>query len=233
MNILAFDTATPVTSVAVVADGKTLSEISITGDKAQMERLMPMIDAALEEAGVRLSQINGIAVGTGPGLFTSLRIGVVTANTLSQTLHVPVAGVSSLDALAHAVSGRNGIIAAAIDARRGEVFTVTYKASGGGIKAITSVRAVKPDELADKLAGQLDTLTLVGSGFATFDTIFKDAMGIRFQTVSPELMFPRASSIAMLAAATLAQKPAHEACLVAPIYVRNPDADEHIKKMKK
>lgn len=232
MIILAFDTATTVTSVAVLNGGQTLAEMSITGDKVQMERLMSMIDVVLKEARVDITEVDGIAVGTGPGLFTSLRIGVVTANTLSQVLRVPVAGVSSLDALAHGASGRGGAISAAIDARRGEVFTAMYEASRGCIEAITPVCLKKPDELAEKLAGRLDTITLVGSGFATFDTVFKDTMGIRFQTVSPELMFPRASSIALLAAAALAQIPAHEPCLVAPIYIRNPDADEHIKKMK-
>ncbi len=233
MNVLAFDTATPVTSVAVASDGVILSEISITGDKAQMERLMPMIDAALGEAGMNIADIGGVAVGTGPGLFTSLRIGVVTANTLSQALRAPVVGVSSLDALAHAVAGRNGMIVAAIDARRGEVFAAMYKTSGGRIKTTAAVRLAKPDELADDLAGRLDAFTLVGNGFATYDTVFKDAMGIRFQTVSPELMFPRASSIAELAATTLAHMPADESCLVAPVYIRQPDADELIKKMKK
>lgn len=233
MRILAFDTATPVTSVAVLDGPNVLAEMSITGDKVQMERLMPMIDAALLDAGVNIRKIDGIAVGVGPGLFTSLRIGVVTANTLSQVLRVPVAGVSSLDALAHAVAGRNGTISAAIDARRGEVFAAMYKAGGGGIEVITPVLLMKPDKLAEKLAGRLDPITLVGNGFASFDRVFKDAMGIRFQTVSSELMFPRASSTAILALPVLEEAPAGEPGLATPVYIRHPDADEHIKKMKK
>lgn len=67
MKVLGFDTATPVTSVAVSEDGRIIAELSITGDRTQMERLMPMIDAALKDAGVKVRDIDGIAVGTGLG----------------------------------------------------------------------------------------------------------------------------------------------------------------------
>ncbi|MFA5867303.1 MAG: tRNA (adenosine(37)-N6)-threonylcarbamoyltransferase complex dimerization subunit type 1 TsaB [Actinomycetota bacterium] len=233
MNILAFDTATPVTSVAVASDGITLSEISITGDKAQMERLMPMVDAALGEAGIKIGDISGIAVGTGPGLFTSLRIGVVTANTLSQVLRVPVAGVSSLDALARGVDGSEGVIAAVIDARRGEVFAAIY-ASRDHVHEITvPTRVIKPDRLAAELAESGESLTIVGDGYAAYRDLFRDVLAGRASPASPECMFPRASSIAALARDELATADAGSPGLVAPVYIRQPDADKLIKKMKK
>lgn len=233
MNILAFDTATPVTSVAVASDGKTLSEISITGDKDQMERLMPMIDAALDEAGIKIGQIDGIAVGNGPGLFTSLRIGVVTANTLSQVLRAPVAGVSSLDALAWGAAKHDGLVAAVIDARRGEVFAAVYATRDRGIKVTAPVRVIKPDLLAAELAALGETLTVVGNGYVAYRDVFRAALDGRAVQASPEQMFPRASGIATLASDNLTAADPGTPGLVTPIYIRQPDADENIKKMKK
>lgn len=233
MKILAFDTATPVTSVAVAVNGETLSEISITGDKAQMERLMPMIDAALDEAGVKIDEIDGIAAGIGPGLFTSLRIGVVTANTLSQVLSVPVAGISSLDALAWGVVERDGLVAAVIDARRGEVFAAIYLAQGREITVDVAVRVIKPDLLAAELAESGKMLTVVGDGYVAYRDIFNDALSGKTSSVSPENMFPRASSIAALASESLATAEPGTPGLAKPVYIRQPDADELIKKMRK
>ncbi len=233
MKILAFDTATPVTSVAVASDGLTLSEISITGDKAQMERLMPMIDAALGEAGVKIKDIEGIAVGTGPGLFTSLRIGVVTANTLSQALRVPVTGVSSLDALAWGAGGTDNPVVAVIDARRGEVFTAIFRVREQKYEMTGPTRVVKPDILAAELAESGETVTIVGDGYAAYREEFQEALAERARPASPECMFPRASVIAALARGALASVETGAPGLVEPLYIRQPDADELIKKMKK
>jgi tRNA threonylcarbamoyladenosine biosynthesis protein TsaB len=233
MNVLAFDTATPVTSVAVSSNGNVLSEMSITGDKAQMERLMPMIDAALNEAGIGIKQIDGIAVGTGPGLFTSLRIGVVTANTLAQVLQVPVAGVSSLDVLAWGASADEGLIAAIIDARRGEVFAGVYSASSREIKVTSAERVIKPEALAAELAESNKMITIVGDGYVTYRDVLRDALGERACSASPENMFPRGSSVAALANDYLAAAEPGQSRQVEPVYIRQPDADELIKKMKK
>ena len=232
MNILAFDTATPVTSVAVSVQGALVAEISMTSDKIQMERLMPMVDAALSEGGVDIHAISGIAVGVGPGLFTALRIGVTAANTLSQVLRVPLAGISSLDTLAAGVAYRGGTIAAAIDARRGEIFTSVYQATGGIAIPEGPPRVLDPVVLADELAARDETVTMVGDGFAAYCTAFKEKLTNRVTPASPEFMYPRASSLLMLAEPVLAGADSGTPGLVVPMYVRQPDAVEMIKKMK-
>lgn len=230
MKILCFDTATPVTSVAVGVDGRVASELSITGDKTQMERLMPMIDSALKKAGLSIRDIDGIAVGSGPGLFTALRIGVVTANALSQVLSVPVVGISSLDTLAKGCEGMNSTVAAVIDAKRGEVFAGIYQKEGQGA-AVEYTKAESPDELAERLAG-FGTPMLVGNGVAAYLDVFKKAFGERLTVAPPEFMYPRGASQLALAALEIAEAEAGVPGQVKPIYVRNPDADRQIKRMK-
>src|ERR671914_588652 len=95
MLILAFDTATDVATSALVWDGEVLGE-----QASRAVTLLEDVDALLRRGGVRDTQLEGIAVGTGPGSFTGLRMGLVTARALAFALDVPVAGVSTLDALA-------------------------------------------------------------------------------------------------------------------------------------
>src|ERR687883_1053960 len=113
MLILAFDTATDVATSALVDDGEVLGE-----RVSRAATLLEDVDALLRQGGVATRELDALAVGTGPGSFTGVRIGLATARGLPLALDVPAAGVSTLDALA---AGAPGAVAV-IDARRGEVF---------------------------------------------------------------------------------------------------------------
>src|SRR5918998_4049440 len=115
MLILAFDTATDVATSALVWDGEVLGE-----QASRAVTLLEDVDALLRRGGVRDTQVEGIAVGTGPGSFTGLRMGLAVARALSFALEIPVAGVSTLDVLAAGAPGAVPVI----DARRREVFAL-------------------------------------------------------------------------------------------------------------
>jgi tRNA threonylcarbamoyladenosine biosynthesis protein TsaB len=113
--ILAFDTATDVATAALVRDGEVLGERA-----SRAVRVLRDVEDLLEDAGLAAGDVERIVVGTGPGSYTGLRMGLVTARTLAISLGVPVAGVSTLDALAAGAPGAVPVI----DARRREVFTL-------------------------------------------------------------------------------------------------------------
>jgi len=126
MLSLAMDTSTNVLTVAVADDNVIIAEYSTNLKKDHALRLMPAIDNILKDAGVKVSDLNGIIVANGPGSYTGLRIGVSTAKAMSWALNIPVISVSSLSLIARSVKYFNGLIVPIIDARRGQVFTGIY-----------------------------------------------------------------------------------------------------------
>lgn len=204
MIIVALDTATPATTVAVCRDGEILAERSIIDARRHAELLTPSIQAVLSDARVALSQVTDIAVGIGPGAFTGLRVGLVTARALADALDVDIHGVVTLDVLARA-SGLQEPFAVVSDARRREVFWGRY--SGEAIR-VEGPFVGAPVEVAD----HLDGIPVVGAGATPFSDLFAD---IR----SPEL--PAAGALALQAWAALV---AGRRLLPAePMYLRRPD----------
>jgi len=188
--ILAFDTATDLATSALVADGVTLGE-RVTRPQA----LLADVDALLAAAGVAPSDLTGLVVGTGPGSFTGTRIGLAVARGLALSLSLPVAGVSTLDALAAAAPDAFPVV----DARRGEVF-------------VPGPRAVRPEELVVPTGS-----ICVGDGARRY----RDLLAAHGAVIPPDdsdLHVPRASLHAALASAF---GPADG---IEPVYVREPDA---------
>lgn len=200
MLILAFDTATGVATSALVDDGETLAERT-TSIPA---RVLEDVDAVLREGGAQAASLGGIVVGTGPGSFTSLRMGLSAARALAFALEVPLAGVSTLAALAAGAPGALPVI----DARRREVFTLV-----DGEPA-----AIAPEELSNTV---LQGRVLVGDGAVRYREVFEGA-GADVPPDDSELHVPRASLHAGLAGDF---GPAE---LVEPLYVRVPDADRSL-----
>jgi tRNA threonylcarbamoyladenosine biosynthesis protein TsaB len=192
--ILGFDTATDVATSALVWDGEVLGELT-----SRPVSVLEDLDALLRRGGVRDSQVEGIAVGTGPGSFTSLRMGLATARTLAFALEVGLAGVSTLDALAAGASGATPVI----DARRREVFSLLAG------QAVVLAPAELPVE-----SGR----SYVGDGAVRYRDVIEAAGGV----VPPddsELHIPRARFHAQLAAGFDLPE------LVEPMYLRVPDVD--------
>ncbi|MBI1179081.1 MAG: tRNA (adenosine(37)-N6)-threonylcarbamoyltransferase complex dimerization subunit type 1 TsaB, partial [Alphaproteobacteria bacterium] len=138
MRVLAFDTALGAGSVAVVADGSCLARRDEPRPRALAERLLPMIEETLAEAGLGYGDLDLIAVTVGPGTFAGLRIGVAAARGLSLATGVPAAGVTSLEALAFAALpdlGEGETVVAAVDGRRGQLYRQAFEKRGGALAA--------------------------------------------------------------------------------------------------
>lgn len=200
MLILAFDTATDIATSALIEGGEVL------GERTSLPRtVLEDADALLHDAARSPSELERLVVGTGPGSFTSTRIGLAVARGLALSLDIPVAGVSTLDALA-AGAHEAGLDEAlpVIDARRREIFVPT----GNGVP-----RAVVPDEL------ELEPGTVcVGSGAVRYRGAL-ESLGAVIPPDDNELHVPRARFHAALAHGFGAPEE------VVPIYVRPPDVE--------
>jgi tRNA threonylcarbamoyladenosine biosynthesis protein TsaB len=193
MLILAFDTATDVATSALVSDGEVLGE-----RVSRAVTLLEDVDALLRQASARTGDVEGLAVGIGPGSFTGVRVGLATARGLALALDVPVAGVSTLDALAAGAPGALPVV----DARRREVFVLQEEP-----------RVVAPTEL-ELMPGTI----CVGSGAVRYRQVL-EAAGAEIPPDHDERHLPRARFHAQLA------KDFGPAELVEPLYLRIPDAD--------
>lgn len=204
--VLALDTSTAATSVALVGDTGVLSERSEVAANRHGELLSPLIAAVIEEAGARAADLTMVAVGVGPGPFTGLRVGMVTAVSIADALNVPVRGVCSLDAVAWAADRRwsDGFLVVT-DARRKEVYWARY-ADG---HRVDGPRVDRPEVVAE-LAGP--GVILVGHAAALYATVFEA------QTIDAAAGYPGAAAIARLAQDDAWVVP------VQPMYLRRPDA---------
>lgn len=218
--LLAFDTATPATAVALIA-GET--ERELRHDPAPGERpghaaqLLPLAHRLLDDAGLTFTDLDRIVVGTGPGTFTGLRIGVATARALAQASQAELVGVSTLHALAEsaAASAPDGRVLAVLDARRGEAFTALYEHG----RELSPAAAVTPELLA-RMA-RPDALA-VGDGAVRFRDVLAPS-GIGVPADGDPLHRVSALVLARLGASTDA--PATPGQTVTPDYVRVPDAE--------
>lgn len=200
MLLLAFDTATPAVTVAVHDGSRIVGEADGSGAMAHGELLAPAIRDALAAAGAQMPDLTDVAVGVGPGPFTGLRVGVVTALTLGQTLGIATHGVCSLDIIAAAVDPTNDFLVTT-DARRKEVYWARYSAG---------VRVEGPDVLAPAdLAARFPDLPVHGPGAGQYAEVLR---GLSSQT-------PRAADLAELVVSGRADELPLE-----PLYLRRPDA---------
>lgn len=141
MKILAIDTSTMSSELALLDEGEIIGELSINQEKTHSESLVPMISYLLDSLGLSLGDIDRFAVGLGPGSFTGLRIGMTTGKTLAQVLNKELVGVSTLEALAKNVN-QDGYILSLLDARGGRTYYGLYKKEG------TNFENILEDELA-------------------------------------------------------------------------------------
>lgn len=201
--LLAFDTATPLVTVALHDGQRVVAERLCEQAMKHGEQLAPLIEAVLADAGATRTDLTRIAVGVGPGPFTGLRVGLVTARTLALALSIPVAGVCSLDVIAAeavAEGPRAGGFLVATDARRKEVYIASYDADG---RRTSGPEVSRPAEVASRTA-------VAGAGPDLYPEFFPHAVG------------PHRPSAGWLAQVVVEGRV--ELLEPDPLYLRRPDA---------
>ena len=224
MIVLGIDSSTQVNTIALLQDGQLLCEAILNTRKNHSQRLMPMIDILLKEAGLTIENVDGVAVSSGPGSFTGLRIGMTTGKALAWSRNKPLVGIPSLDGVAFNAQGVTGTICPILNAKRNEVYTALYKMVKGELQRISDYMAVEPLELIKRLQNQ-SQVTLLGDGIEEFISIFAENLGDRLAVPSSANRLPRASHIAYLGWRRLLKGEADDVINLAPLYVRKADAE--------
>lgn len=164
MTVLAIETATRCVGCALWDEGAPLASFTLVDGPRHTEVLMPAIDELCRRAGLSAADIEAVAVDVGPGLFTGLRVGLATARTIAIARGLPAVGVTSLEALAHPHRRRPGLVAAVVDARRGEVYWALYRSDGTDMGELRPPTLATPEQLASELAGISPAPLAVGDG---------------------------------------------------------------------
>jgi tRNA threonylcarbamoyl adenosine modification protein YeaZ len=202
--VLGLDTSTPAVSVALVEAGvRLLAERVVVDARRHGELLAQGIAGVLAEARVDRRDLTAVVVGLGPGPFTGLRVGVVTAATLGDALEIPVYGICSLDGLG------TGARVAMTDARRREVYWARYDAEGA---RVSGPQVSKPADIAGELRG----VPVVGFGAEAH------ADALSGLDLRPEPRYPSPTALVERAAALFGSTPEP----LVPLYLRRPDAEQ-------
>ena len=213
MKLLAIETSTEYCSVALWQDGVVSGRSEKVGQK-HSEVLMAMVDAVLQDSGIRIREVDGIAFGKGPGSFTGVRIACGVTQGLAFGVDVNVVGVCTLQALAEA-SGKDKVIAA-LDARMGEIYLAAYEKEEDVWRTVVEPCLCKAED-APEIEGE--GWFGCGSGFAVSEALQQhyaaQLAGMDVQAV------PQAEAVVRLAAVEFAQGNAVDAALALPLYLRD------------
>ena len=223
MNLLALDTSTEVLSLAIQLGEKTFTHSQIAGN-ASSQLVLPQIQLLLDAANIKLSDLNGIAFGAGPGSFTGVRIACGVAQGLGFGANLPVVGVSTLLALAEA-SGEDNVIAC-LDARMGEIYHAAFQKHENIWRETLETQVCKP-ESSPVLAFRASQMIMhekawvgIGSGWGVYGETLSTIYAQNLTKILAEVT-PTAEAILRLAKPTFIAGLAKPASEAAPIYIRN------------
>jgi tRNA threonylcarbamoyladenosine biosynthesis protein TsaB len=215
MQILAFDTSTPWLSVALF-DGTRAIAFREKCGHASSERILPAIGELLARGGASLERLDGIAFGAGPGAFTGVRIACAVAQGLAFAAGIPVFGVSTLDAIAHAAWRAHGWprVVACLDARMHEVYVAASERVDDRVTSVCEPSVAKPDDVARPDEREWWG---AGEGFAAYPDL---ALRLRLVACDPETI-PDARSIAECAWPRVVAGEGTRPDRAEPLYVRH------------
>lgn len=220
--ILGIETATQQVSVAIGGHEGVLGQFETSRGRRHAETLVPAIEFLCRQADVEIGEFGAIAVDIGPGLFTGMRVGLAAGKAIAQALRVPMIGISSLDLLAFPLRHADRVVAAVIDARKGELFYAFYRPVPGGLQRVSDPRLGSPDDLVADLMARGQNAVCVGDGALRYrDTI---AAGVRCDFAEQFLAHPSAAPLVQLAHAKALREDWVNPWEIQPLYLRAPDA---------
>ena len=223
-GVLALSTSTPAVSVALAVDGMVVGARQLRRERRHVEDLIPLVDEVLTSAGRGLDELTAMAVDIGPGLFTGIRVGVVTAASLALTRGLGVVAASSIDVLRATVDPTETDVWIAVDGRRGDVFLAPARRDSAELEPAFAVVALDD---ALRLLAERVARVVVGDGVGPLrDAAAASGAGIVWVDGGPDRLFPDAAALAQLAHTRLQTSPRElrDPRAVRPLYGREADA---------
>lgn len=226
MRVLGLETATPLLSAALVDGQGVLGEVTLRAPMRHLEGLLPAVEGLLREIGLTPEDVDAVAVGRGPGGFTSLRIGIATATAWARARGIPVLGVGTLQGLAWGACGA-GLVLAALDAHRGEVAASLYHLPDCGDegRCLLPPLVASPTAVAEEVvkvlasAGAEGPVTVVGDGLLRHGSALLDGLRGR-GTPGGAHVHPRGALVGLLARPRLLRGERDDPGVLLPLYGR-------------
>ncbi len=229
MKILGIDSSAKTASAAITENGRVLAlTFSHTGFTHSVT-LLPMVQNVLSVTDLKPEDIDAYAVSAGPGSFTGVRIGVAAVKGLAQPHKTPCVAVSTLEAAAYPLRGFDCLAVAVMDARCEQVYTARFSCKDGKIQRVSPDEALPLSELLFALKEAQQPVFLIGDGANLCYEAFKDKLsGLR---IAPEtIRYQRADSVALLAEDKLKNGEAISSQDLCPVYLRDSQAQQNLKK---
>ena len=227
LKILAIDTSTKTGSVALTDDDRIIAETLLNIEVTHSETLLPAIENLFRKSGTSLGEIELLALTLGPGSFTGIRIGVSTMKGFAFALGKPVAGVSTLEAMAYNFPLARPEITPLLDARRGEIYSADFKWHKGGLERLSEDRALSPETILTRKRGKT---IFVGDGLVRIGDRLKSSLGEKALFAPPSKSCIRGSIIADLALKKYDKGEILDPAAFTPAYLRRSEAEINREK---
>ncbi len=224
MLIMAFESSAKACSAALLRDGQLLAEYFQNSGQTHSRTLMKMAEDMLQNCDLTPGDVDAVACASGPGSFTGVRIGLAAAKGFAWAGELPCYGISTLEAMAYGVLPFKGLIIAAMDARRSQVYNALFSSDGEHLTRVSPDRAIRIAELCPELKNYSEDKILIGDGAS----LCYNTLGTQIDSLhlAPEhLRHQRASGVALCAYAKALLGEAGDGTGLTPNYLRLSQAE--------
>lgn len=233
MRILAFETSAKAASVALLEEGRLLAEAYQNTGLTHSRTLLQMVQNLLQGCDLSSEDIDAVAVASGPGSFTGVRIGVAAAKGFAWGRALPCYGVSTLEALALSYGASGGLVCPVMDARRNQVYNALFQAEGDRVLRLREDRAISLETLAQDLKAFKEPVLLVGDGAALCYDVLGGLNG-RLILTPEHRRFQRAGGVALAARQAIQTGAFGDPAQLIPQYLRLSQAErERLERQAK
>lgn len=232
MKILGIDSSGLVASIAILSEGILIAEYTINYKKTHSQTLLPMLDEVIRMLDIDIKDIDAIAIASGPGSFTGLRIGAATAKGLGLALGIPIISIPTVDGLAYNLYGSSKVICPLMDAKRNQVYTGIYEFVNDEFNIILNQSAIEMDEIIGKINNLGREVVFLGDGVSPNINNINENIKVKHSIAPTHQMYQRAAAVATLAQIYYGKGQVVTARDYEPIYLRISQAERELEEKK-